>query len=100
MSLSVWAVDALACFRLTRLVVEDEITADLREVVWKRFDPEKTKIGYAVTCPHCSSVWLAAGIGALRSFAPRTANALLPALAVAGAVSLINDARAWADVVH
>lgn len=92
-------LETLATYRITRLIVEDEITADLRELVWKRFSPEKTKVGYALTCPHCCSVWVAAFVAAARLIAPKTTQPALRALALAGAVSLLNDARAWADVV-
>lgn len=48
---------ALATRRLTHLVVEDKITEDLREAVFKRHAPETTKLGYLFTCTRCSSVW-------------------------------------------
>lgn len=94
-----FVLDVLAAYRVTRLIVEDEITADLRELVWKRFSPEDTKIGYALTCPHCASVWIAALVAAAHAFAPKTTQPAVNVLALAGAVSLVNDARAWADVV-
>lgn len=54
-------LDALAAKRVTRLVVDDGITEDLRELVWKHFPPETNKLGYLFTCHSCTSVW-AAGI--------------------------------------
>ena len=64
------AVDALATFRLTRLVIEDEITSPIREAVWKRYDVSDTKIGYFLTCPWCVSIWVGAGVVAARRIAP------------------------------
>lgn len=92
-------VDALATYRVTRLIVEDKITEDLRDLVWKRFPPDSTKVGYLLTCPHCTSMWVAALIAAARTVSPKTSQPLLRGMAIAAAVSLLNDARAWADVV-
>lgn len=64
------AVDALATFRLTRLVVEDELTSPIREAVWKRYDASDTKIGYLLTCPWCVSIWVGVGVVAARRIAP------------------------------
>jgi hypothetical protein len=94
-----FVIDALAAYRLTRLVVEDEITSDLRDLVWRKFDPGTTKVGYLLTCPHCTSVWVAGAIVLARHIAPKAARPATYALALAGAASLVNDARAWADVV-
>ena len=52
------ALRALAVYRLTRLVVEDEITAPLREAVLTRW-PE-SRAAYLVTCPYCVGVWAGA----------------------------------------
>jgi hypothetical protein len=87
-------IDALATYRLTRLVVEDEITADLRDLVWNKYPPEKTKVGYAITCPHCTSMYAALLVAA----APRRARPLVYALALAAITSLLHDARQAADV--
>lgn len=48
----------LAAYRLTRLIIQDEITEPLRERIWKRFPPH-TKAGYLITCPWCVSVYVA-----------------------------------------
>lgn len=84
-------VDSLAAYRLTRLVVEDGITAGLRNRWWAKWDPEFTLTGYALTCPHCVGMW-AAGIVLVL---PRWVRY---GLAMAAAVSLISDARQWLEV--
>jgi hypothetical protein len=61
-------------------VVEDEITAQLRDMLWDRFDPGETKIGYLVTCPWCVSFWVGAGVVAARAATPRLWNAAAKAL--------------------
>lgn len=47
-----------ATWRLTRLVVEDEITRPLREAVSRRWPDSKAE--YLVNCPYCVSVWAGA----------------------------------------
>lgn len=49
---------ALAAYRLTRLVVQDEILSPLRDRVWDRFPPESTRTGYLLTCPWCTGFWV------------------------------------------
>ncbi len=94
-------VGALATYRITRLMTEDEITRPLRERIWDRFPPEKSKIGYIFTCEHCSAVYAAAAVTALATGASKYApnpvqlvsNVLLATLALSGAVSLYHDHR-------
>ena len=51
---------AIAAKRLTRLVVDDKITEDLREAWFDKFPPETTKLGYLVSCKKCTSFWASA----------------------------------------
>lgn len=50
---------ALATYRISRLLVEDVIAEDLRNLVWERFPPESTKLGYLFTCYWCTSPYIA-----------------------------------------
>lgn len=84
-------IDALATYRATKLVIDDEITADLRDKAYKEIKrlPKKTadKLQYLLTCPWCVSIWAAAFLVALRLIAPNLAtylNTLLAASAVTG----------------
>lgn len=77
-------VRCLATWRITELVVEDELTRLLREAVAKRWPGSKA--AYLVTCPSCVSVWAAA------------AGLILPewactVLALSGANMLVNEVR-------
>jgi hypothetical protein len=88
--------DSLATYRLTRLVVEDQITVDVREWIWKHHSPEETKLGYLITCPYCVSVWAGAVI-ALSHTPPDgvvggTLRVLRNTLALSGAVALVHEA--------
>ena len=55
-------VVVLAAYRLTRLVVEDNITEGMRSWIWKRRGPE-TKIGYLFTCYWCMGFWIGTALG-------------------------------------
>ena len=48
----------LAVYRTTRLITLDQITAPLREWVWRHFPPECSKLGYLLTCDWCTSFWI------------------------------------------
>ena len=94
---------ALATYRLTRLVVEDEITRPLREKVWDTHPPESTKLGYILTCSHCTSIYAGAAVSAL-AFAASSPPArrrslhfhamlIIGTLALSGATSLYHEYR-------
>lgn len=80
------AVDALAAFRLTRLVTRDTITAPLRA----RFDPT-TRAGELIRCSWCTGVYVAFGVVAARRLVPRQWAPIADALAVAAVVGLIAE---------
>lgn len=87
-------VDALAVYRLTKLVNDDEITADIRDKLLERFHPEDTKIGYLITCPWCVSIYMGAAVALAREVAPRpwrVASRALAFSAVAGLTSLLTE---------
>ena len=63
--------DAAACYRITKLIIDDELTQPIRARIFRRFNPDEgSKIGYALTCYWCCGVYVAAGIVAARRFAP------------------------------
>lgn len=93
---------ALATYRITRLITEDTITAPLRDAIFARFgDPSTSKeisLSYAVTCPHCASIYAAAAVAALTTLSLRApapirllATFLTTTLALSGTISLLND---------
>ena len=43
-------VAGLATYRIARLIVKDEIFSKLRNAIWKKFPPERSKFGYLFTC--------------------------------------------------
>lgn len=84
-------VDAAACFRLTKLAVDDLITKPARDKLLDRWPPEQTKIGTLLTCPWCFSVWVAAGIVAVRRLAPRVWTPVADLLAMSAITGLIFE---------
>jgi len=65
------AIDALATYRLTRLITDDHITEPIRRRFMERYPPETTKLGYWASCPWCASVWVGAGVVTARLVAPK-----------------------------
>jgi len=86
------AVRALATYRLTKLVIDDKITEDLREIVYQRYgSPDDHKLSYFTTCPWCVSVYAAALLSGVHMMAPnnklvRAGTEALALSAVAGMV--------------
>lgn len=99
-------LDALACFRLTRLLVSDTITQPLRQaVIGTAYAPERDLSGFAmpvakrprlaefVTCPWCMGMWLAGLVVLCQALIPAVwiyAAALLAFSAVAGLLSELS----------
>lgn len=81
-------IDIAAVYRLTKLVIDDEIAADLREKLWEHFPPETTKLGYLITCPWCTSIWMGAAIFALRKISPEMADYTSAVLASSAATGI------------
>lgn len=86
-------VDALAAWRLTHLVVEDELTAPLRDWVSERW-PER-KPAYLIRCPWCVGIWAGLTVAALSGSRP--GRWLCRALAVGGCAPVIEAAVGLLD---
>lgn len=87
-------LNSLATYRLTRLVVQDEITTELRAKAYEQInklpDPLANKLSYLLSCPWCVSIWAAGVLLVLRKTSPELAEfvtGLLAASAVAGVIS-------------
>jgi hypothetical protein len=82
-------VGGLAVHRLTRLLVDDEVTRPLRERAERLGD----RAAYLAHCPRCVSVWVAAGWAGLAVAAPAVAapaGAVLAWSAVSGLLSSLE----------
>lgn len=108
------AVDALAAYRLTRLVTRDTITRPARAAViaaaygrgaehmsaelWEDEvdgDPHPPALAKLITCSWCASVWVGAGVMLARRLFPRAWQPCaygLACAAVAGLAAAIEPA--------
>ena len=96
-------LDALACYRLTRLVVQDTITEPWRRWIVgnKRSGARalsgehivmvaRPRVAEFITCPWCVSFWIAIGVVMLQTLTPTVClyvTAILAFSAVAGILS-------------
>jgi hypothetical protein len=104
------AVDLLAAYRLTRLATADVVSESIRQAVVRRVgvaepgpdeaigstaqdlvaaDPEPPKLATLVTCRWCAGMWIAGGVGAARSLAPRAWSPVAWSLALSAGAALI-----------
>jgi len=89
-------VDVAATYRLTRLIIADEITTEARDKALEGIDRLQKKhpklaekLEYMLDCPWCVSVWAGAVIFTLRRVNPELADlisGLLAASLVSGAL--------------
>ena len=86
-----FVIISLAAYRLTRLVTTDEITAPLREWVWRRRPPESSRIGYLLACDWCTGIWVGSLLVVGHMIAPVPATWVCLALAVAATVGILSE---------
>lgn len=85
-------VDALAAYRLTRLVVEDEITDQFREAIQRRLaGRDYDRLIYLLSCYWCSGFWISLAVLWARRATPRRWDPAARALAVSALVGLIHE---------
>ncbi len=89
----------LACFRLVRLFLYDQIFAGLRNLFLRSDETGdlytasagwRFVIGYVLTCPWCAGIWCAALIVCAYEWLPQ-AHLLIAIIAVAGLAALFHD---------
>lgn len=89
------ASDALATYRLTKLVIDDKITEDVRSKIFKEIHrlpkPMQAKVSYFLTCPWCVSIWAAGFLGLLRLKAPNLADYLSTLLAASAVTGILAE---------
>lgn len=83
-----FALDTAAVYRLTKLILEDRITEELRDKIWNKFPPQSTKTGYLLTCPWCVSIWAAIAIFGTRAVNPTAADYISSVLASSALVGV------------
>ena len=83
-------VDALAVYRITRLVVDDAILDAPRERVFGWLD-SRAKVAELLDCSWCVAVWVAFGVVVLRGVLPRAWAPVARGLALSAVAGLISE---------
>ena len=83
-------VIGLATYRLTRLIIRDELLATPRNFFWKKFPPEKSLLGYLLTCPWCISIWVASFLQISSIIIPEATFAVEVVLALSAVAGLLT----------
>ena len=82
-------VDALAVYRLVKLVKDDRITEPIRDGMDERLGPpEESSVSYLLNCPWCLSFWFGSALTLARLRWPRTTEALARSLALSATTGL------------
>lgn len=84
-------IGALATHRLTRLVIEDVITAKPRNAVLKRYPPTRESWSYVLSCPWCASMWTGLAVAALQGKGGVLGRGLVYALAMSSVTGIIEE---------
>jgi hypothetical protein len=82
------AVDALATYRIVRLIQEDTILDGPREQIMIKYG--HLRIAELMTCPWCLSVWVGMGVAIARVATPRLWGIAARGLASSAGASLIT----------
>lgn len=83
-------IDGLACYRVTRLVVEDHLFDRPRDRLVARLQlGDHLKLIELIGCPWCVSVYVGFGIVAARRLAPNLWGPVASALAASAAAGLL-----------
>lgn len=85
-------VDALATYRLVKLVRDDRITERARVTAIERFGPpERSKMTYLLHCPWCLSIYLGAALTLCRRRWPRATTLVARTLALSATTGLTTQ---------
>lgn len=84
---------ALAVYRITRLIVQDQVLDKVRVAIWKRHN-SSSGIGYLITCYWCTSFWVSSLVVISYIIVPVPVTAIALVLALSAITGLIT---AWLD---
>jgi hypothetical protein len=81
-------LDAIAVWRIVRLIQRDSITADPREKLINRYGHMTwTEL---LSCPWCAGIWVGAGVVLARAAAPRLWGMIARGLAFSAGAGVIT----------
>jgi len=92
--------DSLACYRLTRLIVDDTITDPLRARLVEADHPVAGFFAEVTDCRWCTGIWVGMGVMVLRRLAPRLWGPVADGLALAAIAGLLSVAEEWGTQPH
>jgi Protein of unknown function (DUF1360) len=85
-------VDALAAYRVVKLVRDDRIFEPVRQSVVQRNGPaERSKLSYLMACPWCLSFYAGAALTLSRILWPRATEAVARTCAISALTGLISQ---------
>jgi len=85
-------VDALASYRLVKLVRDDRIFEPVRgTVVDRQGPPERSKLSYLLSCPWCLSFYVGAALTLCRGRWPQATEAVARTLALSALTGLASQ---------
>lgn len=90
-----FVIDALATYRLTRLLIEDEILRTPRVAILELLESEtigpESKLAYFLQCPWCMGFWCAILVLCARRACPKVWSNLALVLALSATTGLIAE---------
>lgn len=82
-------IDALATYRLVKLVRHDKVTEPIRDrVLAKHGPPDRSKISYLIDCPWCLSVYFGGALAVGRRLWPGSTSVASRGLALSALTGL------------
>lgn len=84
-------IGALAAHRLTRLAIQDVITAKPRNAILKKYPPTQESWSYALTCGWCASIYTGLIVAGLQGKGGSLGRGLVYALALSDAVGIAEE---------
>jgi hypothetical protein len=85
-------VDALAAYRVVKLVRDDRVFEPVRlRVLHRHGPPERSRLSYLMNCPWCLSFYAGAALTLSRSRWPRATEALARTFAISAVTGLVSQ---------
>jgi len=81
---------SLAAWRITRMLILDEVFATARDRIWDRFPPESTKFGYLFTCFWCLGFWVSLILSLIYFVVPVIALGIALVFALSAVVGILQ----------
>jgi hypothetical protein len=94
-------IDALASYRITRLLISDGIVDAPRQAVLDRLERAgRTKLIELIECPWCIGFWIAGSVVAARRWVPRQWSPVAKTLAYSSVAGILASQVRRLDDTH